>query len=111
VYFQTPTVADGTAHCDGTYETPDRTERSYYTLHLYLNDPEGKDGQEPLVGGATTFFSGTLRERIDVDPKCGRVLMFQHRSLIHSGDDVESGLKLTMRSDLMFEKEEVDAEA
>jgi hypothetical protein len=30
--------------------------------------------------------------------------MFQHRSLIHSGDDVESGLKLTMRTDLMFEK-------
>lgn len=24
-------------HCDGSYETPDRKERSYFTLHLYLN--------------------------------------------------------------------------
>jgi hypothetical protein len=94
------------AHCDGCYETPDRKERSYFTLHLYLNDPEGKDGQEPLNGGATTFFSWNMRERIDVVPKCGRVLMFQHRDLLHSGDDVESGIKLTMRTDLMFTKEE-----
>ena len=25
-------------HCDGAYETPDGKERSYFTLHLYLND-------------------------------------------------------------------------
>ena len=96
----------GTAHCDGTYETPDRTERSYFTLHLYLNDPEGKNGEEPLKGGATTFHSWNMKERVDVVPKCGRVLMFQHRDLLHSGDDVVSGTKLTMRTDLMFAKEE-----
>jgi hypothetical protein len=94
-----------TAHCDGTYETPDRTERSYFTLHLYLNDPTGKDGQEPLEGGATTFFSWNMERRIDVVPKCGRVLLFQHRDLLHSGDDVESGVKLTMRTDIMYAKE------
>jgi hypothetical protein len=95
-----------TAHCDGTYETPDRKERSYFTLHLYLNDPNGKDGQEPLEGGATTFFSWNMDKRIDVIPKCGRVLLFQHRDLLHSGDDVESGLKLTMRTDIMYAKED-----
>jgi hypothetical protein len=74
---------------------------------LYLNDPEtGKDGQEPLQGGATTFYSWSMQERIDVTPKCGRVLMFQHRDLLHSGDEVVRGLKLTMRTDLMFTKEE-----
>lgn len=99
------------AHCDGTYETPDRTERSHFTLHLYLNDAEGKDGQEPLKGGATTFYSWNMRERIDVVPKCGRVLMFQHRNILHSGDDVLSGTKLTMRTDLMFALEPKAEEA
>jgi hypothetical protein len=95
-----------TAHCDGTYETPDRTERSYFTLHLYLNDVGGKDGAEPLQGGATTFFSWNMDKRMDVIPKCGRVLLFQHRDLLHSGDDVDAGLKLTMRTDIMYAKED-----
>jgi hypothetical protein len=93
------------AHCDGTYETPDATERSYFTLHLYLNDAEGKTGEEPLVGGATTFHSWNMRRRVDVVPKAGRVLLFQHRDLLHSGDDVISGTKLTMRTDIMYAKE------
>ncbi|CAO2657911.1 Nn.00g071710.m01.CDS01 [Neocucurbitaria sp. VM-36] len=94
------------AHCDGTYETPDRTERSYFTLHLYLNNAESNEGQEPLVGGATTFYSWSMKDRIDVVPKSGRVLLFQHRGLLHSGDDVLSGMKLTMRTDVMYALEE-----
>ncbi|KAH7138592.1 hypothetical protein B0J11DRAFT_424083 [Dendryphion nanum] len=94
------------AHCDGTYETPDRTERSYFTLHLYLNDSEGKNGQDALVGGATTFHAWNMQGRMDVVPKAGRVLLFQHRDLLHSGDDVISGTKYTMRTDIMFRKEE-----
>jgi hypothetical protein len=35
----------------------------------------------------------------------GRVLIFQHRRLLHSGDDVKAGIKYTMRSDLMYEFE------
>ncbi|KAL6705964.1 hypothetical protein ACN47E_006243 [Coniothyrium glycines] len=90
------------AHCDGTYETPTRTERSYFTLHLYLNDAVDKDGKQLLEGGATTFYSWSMKERIDVKPIVGRVLMFQHRGLLHSGDDVISGTKLTMRTDIMY---------
>ncbi|KAF2868854.1 hypothetical protein BDV95DRAFT_579505 [Massariosphaeria phaeospora] len=93
-------------HGDGCYETPDRKERSYFTLHLYLNDAEGKDGQEELEGGATTFHALDMIRRVDVVPKAGRVLMFQHRSLLHSGDDVISGTKYTMRSDLMYRKDD-----
>ncbi|KAF3037961.1 hypothetical protein E8E12_006195 [Didymella heteroderae] len=92
-------------HCDGTYETPDRKERSYFTLHLYLNDADDSKGQEPLKGGATTFHSYNMQKRFDVKPKYGRVLMFQHRFLLHSGDDVVSGTKYTMRTDVMFAKE------
>jgi hypothetical protein len=93
------------AHCDGTYETPDGKERSYFTLHLYLNDAEDSRDQEPLKGGATTFHSYDMQRRLDVMPKYGRVLLFQHRFLLHSGDDVVSGTKYTMRTDIMFAKE------
>jgi len=71
---------------------------------LYLNDAEGQ-----LKGGATTFHSWLdQRRRIEVVPRCGRVLLFQHRDLLHSGDDVEDGTKYTMRTDIMYaiEKEE-----
>ena len=43
-----------------------------------------------------------VEERLDVNPKVGRVLIFQHRSLLHSGDVVKAGTKLTMRTDLMY---------
>ncbi|RMZ67472.1 oxidoreductase domain containing [Pyrenophora seminiperda CCB06] len=89
-------------HCDGAYETPDGTERSYFTLHLYLNDAVDESGSRQLEGGATTFFSGNLIQRMDVVPKAGRVLLFQHRNLIHSGDDVINGTKYTLRTDIMY---------
>lgn len=94
------------AHCDGTYETLDRSERSYFTLHLYLSDAIDPNGQRLLEGGATTFYSYDMVKHIDVMPKCGRVLLFQHRNLLHSGDDVVSGTKLTLRTDLMYAREE-----
>ena len=107
-------------HCDGSYETPDRKERSYFTLHLYLNnaseivtneDLEKMDAEERkaetrkkdvLIGGATTFHSYDMRRKFDVLPKAGRILLFQHRDLLHSGDDVLQGVKYTMRTDLMY---------
>jgi 2OG-Fe(II) oxygenase superfamily len=107
-------------HCDGTYITPDRRERTFYTLHLYLNDSvsanpasaatstsgEAAPFPELLIkGGATTFHSNDMARRLDVDPKAGRVLIFQHRDLLHSGDEVLEGVKYTMRTDLMFEFE------
>lgn len=68
-----------------------------------------------LVGGATTFYSGDEKRRIDVDPKAGRVLIFQHRRLLHSGDDVLAGTKYTMRTDILYEfmpeEEKEDGEA
>ena len=106
-------------HCDGSYETEDGSKRSFYTIHLYLNDsaqalgiPEGKEGkdengEEYLRGGATTFHSSDLKRRLDVDPKAGRALVFQHKGLLHSGDRVTAGVKYTMRCDLMYEWEDV----
>lgn len=94
------------AHCDGMYETPDEKERSYFTLHLYLNDTDHQPNDEPLEGGATTFWSMNMNDRLDVQPKMGSVLIFQQRFLLHSGDDVERGTKLTMRTAIIYAKVE-----
>lgn len=92
-----------TAHMDGCFVTPDKSEQSCYTLHLYLNESDPTAPEGPLKGGSTTFHS--LRNYVDVynvEPKIGRVLIFQHRGLLHSGEDVSSGIKFTMRTDLMY---------
>jgi len=79
-------------------------ERSYFTLHLYLNesDPEGPHGE--LKGGSTEFHSGNMKQGLKVYPKTGRVLIFQQRFLLHSGEEVTSGTKITLRTDLMYKK-------
>ena len=140
-------------HCDGSYRTPDGSEVSYLTVHIYLNgdgvdrtapissseekggwsswwktrgdrkadsekpekggDSDGdSDGdkdpeKEPLVGGATRFFSvNNLSKFLDVNPKTGSCLVFQHRHLLHSGEEVDAGVKYTMRTDVMYRKVE-----
>ena len=94
-------------HCDGSYESLEDHakqkpyERTHYTLHLYLNG----DGIE---GGETTFWSRSWpmkdEKRVDVAAKLGRVLIFQHRGLTHSGEEVSKGVKYTMRTDLLYER-------
>jgi hypothetical protein len=72
--------------------------KSFVTIHLYLNEGDG------LEGGATRFWTPNKKQFLDVEPKMGRVLVFQQRMLVHSGEEVTGGLKLTMRTDCMFEK-------
>lgn len=98
------------AHGDGMYETDDKMERSYFTLHLYLNDNDHQPPSEQLEGGATTFWGYDMKNRLDVQPRMGSVLIFQQRFLIHSGDDVVRGTKMTMRTDIMYSRVE-DEEA
>ncbi|KAK4121371.1 hypothetical protein N657DRAFT_552043, partial [Parathielavia appendiculata] len=93
-------------HCDAPYadtRDPQRIIRTMFTIHLYLNDSKAEVPDAELVGGATTFFSSDEKRRIDINPKAGRVLIFQHRRLLHSGDDVLAGTKFTMRTDIMYE--------
>ncbi|KAI9719445.1 MAG: hypothetical protein M1812_003516 [Candelaria pacifica] len=91
-------------HGDGMYMTPDEKERSHFTLHLYLNDASSEPEGKPLEGGATRFWSIGMGEFLDVEPKVGRVLVFQQRDLLHSGEEVTSGMKLTLRTDMMYEQ-------
>lgn len=97
-------------HCDGSYVTPDGTEMSFLTVHIYLNSqakddvPGPKDVHEsnwPLKGGATRFF-GNGNNYYDVNPETGACLVFQHRGLYHSGEEVDQGTKYTVRTDIMY---------
>lgn len=76
---------------------------TFYTVHLYLNDSAENDAQSDLVGGATAFLSRKLDAKVDVNPKAGSVLIFQHRGLFHEGSMVDKGTKYTMRTDILYE--------
>ncbi|KAI1121385.1 hypothetical protein F5Y10DRAFT_256450 [Nemania abortiva] len=93
-------------HCDGPYgeRAPEGyMVQTYMTVHLYLNDSQQVVGPGvDLVGGATSFLSRNNSRKLDVDPKAGRVLIFQHALLRHSGDDVKAGTKYTVRTDIMY---------
>ena len=98
-------------HCDGSYaelaEDSRSVLRTHFTLHLYLNDSRQEvGGTAELVGGATSFLSSDEKRRIDIDPKAGRVLIFQHMRLYHSGDNVKEGIKYTVRTDLLYRMHE-----
>ncbi|KAL7949361.1 hypothetical protein V8C42DRAFT_341330 [Trichoderma barbatum] len=89
-------------HCDAAYRAnnPDGPIiETYYTVHFYFND-------EGLVGGATAFLSRDRARRLDVNPKAGSVLIFQHPLLFHEGADVIEGTKYTMRTEIMYRWED-----
>ncbi|RHY86600.1 hypothetical protein DYB37_006138 [Aphanomyces astaci] len=80
-------------HCDGSYRRPDGSEQSYITIQIYLN------GGDDLEGGDTVIFDRD--NTIKVHPVPGRVLIFQHYNVEHSGAPVINGVKYAIRSDIM----------
>jgi hypothetical protein len=90
-------------HCDAKYFRPDGSEASYYTLQLYLSG-----SKDDLEGGATRFWSSKFwngeneKRWVDVEPRTGRVLVFEQVGLRHSGEEVKKGTKITMRTDFMY---------
>jgi hypothetical protein len=70
---------------------------------VYLNDSAAADPTSGLVGGATAFLSRDRKRRVDVNPRAGSVLVFQHRGLLHEGAVVEAGEKFTIRTDIIYE--------
>lgn len=102
------------AHMDGSYATPDKKQVSYYTLQIYLNGDK-----KSLGGGATRFWSkgywpSSIKTKksvhyVDVESRTGRVLIFEHEGLIHSGEEVTKGVKYSMRTDFMYVANEVES--
>ncbi|KAE8133921.1 hypothetical protein BDV38DRAFT_257105 [Aspergillus pseudotamarii] len=113
-------------HWDAFYTTPDRKEKSYYTVHLYLNGDGEQDLKElmreqirveekgdvnldvggKLLGGATSFLPRyeEKERQLRVFPKTGSVLVFQQNDLLHGGDSVFRGTKYTLRTDIMYQQ-------
>lgn len=81
-------------HNDGQLRLRDG-RHSKVTLQIYLND-------EGLEGGATRIWGYDFERFIDIEPKMGRVLIFQQRGLRHSGQEITKGVKYAMRRDFMF---------
>lgn len=80
--------------------------KTFFTIHLYLNDSVAEAGEQvQLVGGATSFVAndGSSDRKVDLNPKAGRILIFQQQGLYHAGDDVLEGTKYTMRTEVMYE--------
>lgn len=98
-------MCDYLAHCDGPYfyEEDGKEFETHYTLQLYLNDSAAVNPEAELIGGATSFLSRDRKRRLNVEPKAGSVLIFQHANLLHEGAMVEEGLKFTVRLDLIYE--------
>jgi predicted 2-oxoglutarate/Fe(II)-dependent dioxygenase YbiX len=76
-------------HYDGAFIRNDR-ERSLLTFMVYLN--------EGFTGGATTFHDWG----VDVAPRTGTALLFQHW-LLHEGCELIEGTKYVLRSDVMYQ--------
>ncbi|KAF7289820.1 P4Hc domain-containing protein [Mycena indigotica] len=94
------------AHVDGCYENEQNGQRTFYTVQLYLPSDTSGSAQsfKPAGGGATRFWGDNEKDYADVIAVPGRVLVFQHDDLLHTGEEVTSGVKCAMRSDILYEK-------
>eukprot|EP01084_Bolivina_argentea_P137550 242263_1 len=90
------------AHTDGRYNTYDLSQQSLMTLLLYLNDLPN-DIKE--YGGQTILHDsgcpGYVGQFIDVVPKAGKILVFDH-TIKHESATLKKGNKYVMRTDVMF---------
>lgn len=77
-------------HRDGAFAR-DARERSFLTVMLYLSDD--------FTGGTTDF--DTRVDELRVAPVTGAALVFAHH-LRHQGAPVERGVKLVLRTDVMY---------
>lgn len=78
-------------HLDGSFRRSER-EQSIITFMVYLNDG--------FTGGGTIFHPRT-GEKIEVVPRQGMALVFEHPQL-HEGAPVLSGRKYVLRTDVMY---------
>ena len=79
-------------HYDGSFVRNDQ-EHSLLTVLLYLNGN--------FTGGGTNMLD--FPDNPPIEPQTGRMLLFQHH-LLHEGQQVTSGTKYVLRTDVMFQK-------
>ncbi len=91
-------------HLDGVYyESID--VQSKLTFMIYLN------GSEEYEGGRTLFYSSKVEDHIigEYVPRKGDLIIFDH-NLWHSGEEVLSGEKYILRSDILYNRIEANVE-
>lgn len=76
-------------------------EKSMFTVNIYLNDD--------FTGGTTRFYCDHDRDVIEaaVVPETGLCLLFRQpptACLLHDGEEVSSGVKYLIRSDVMYRR-------
>lgn len=86
-------------HSDGRFRRS-QSEESHFTFMVYLNDA---DGGETVFRKVPDFPDDDL----NVTPKLGMALLFHH-PLWHRGNEVRSGRKYVLRSDLMYRLQDDD---
>jgi hypothetical protein len=98
------------AHCDASFRRS-RDEKSLFTCMFYLNGD--------LDGGATRFLRVDTPLNPDnqykvaeehqvlasIPPEAGSCLLFLQPGLLHEGEDLRSGTKYILRSDVMFRRD------
>jgi len=82
-------------HRDGAFHRRDG-DQSLVTLMIYLNDG--------FEGGSTDFDDEATGAPVSVVPEQGMVLLFHHR-LRHQGAPVLRGVKLVLRTDVMYRRD------
>ncbi|KAJ7466697.1 hypothetical protein B0H11DRAFT_2047361 [Mycena galericulata] len=93
------------AHVDGCYENEQNGQQTFYTVQLYLpSDSTGSSESFVPPQGGSTRFLGDDGAYADVEAIPGRVLIFQHDYLLHTGEEVTKGVKCAVRSDILYEK-------
>mmetsp|Transcript_37852 Transcript_37852/g.42889 ORF Transcript_37852/g.42889 Transcript_37852/m.42889 type:complete len:295 (+) Transcript_37852:15-899(+) len=81
-------------HYDGCY-TKNQKEISSTTFQIYLTDE--------ATGGETTFFDEIFPDgQWGCIPKKGKGLFFHHRGWFHEGSPVTEGVKISIRSDVIY---------
>ena len=92
---------------DQSWKGQERGHETEYTFLLYLNSVDeggATDGDPPLVGGDTVFYSTAKHEAARVSPRAGCALLHAHgrRCLMHGGEEVLRGCKFVLRADVMY---------
>ncbi|KAJ6529166.1 hypothetical protein DFH09DRAFT_1045312 [Mycena vulgaris] len=92
-------------HIDSEYEDYKTGQRTFYTVQLYLpSDSSGSPESFLPPGGGSTRFWDQKENYADVEALPGRMLVFQHDELGHTGEEVTEGVKCAVRSDILYEK-------
>ncbi len=84
------------AHYDQNVIMPEG-KVSYWTLQAYLNDD--------FEGGNLVFLELPGNKSVKIKPKEGSVVLFD-QELLHKADEVESGVKYAVRTDVIFVNQE-----